>query len=94
MLRTGSRAILVRNDPRRNGAAAGARLRALAGWVIHPDMKRLAILTLLVAPVFSACVELAPMLPELREDYMGKSLLEPEWEPQVQHDELGEPVQD
>ncbi len=57
-------------------------------------MKRLAILTLLVAPVLSACVELTPALPELREDYMGKSLFEPQWEPQVQHDELGEPELD
>ncbi len=87
-------AILVRNDPRRNGVARASGCAAMARWAIHPGMKRLAILTLLVAPALSACVELAPALPELREDYMGKSLLEPKWEPQVQHDELGEPELD
>ena len=66
----------------------------MARWAIHPGMRRLAILTLLVAPALSACVELAPMLPELREDYMGKSLLEPEREPQVSRDVLGEPELD
>ena len=87
-------AILVRNEPVRNGRAKGSGCAARAGWAIHASMKRLAILTMLVAPVLSACVELAPALPELREDYMGKSLLEPKWEPQVQHDELGEPELD
>lgn len=45
----------------------------------------------LAAVLLSGCVELLPALPELREDYMGKSLLEPQWEPQVDHDERGEP---
>ena len=48
----------------------------------------------LAATVLSACVELLPALPELREDYMGKSFFESEWEPQVEHDERGEPVVD
>jgi hypothetical protein len=52
------------------------------------------ISVVLAATALSACAELLPALPELREDYMGKSLLEPEWEPQVEHDERGEPVVD
>ena len=45
----------------------------------------------LAAALLAACVELVPALPELREDYMGKSLFEPRWEPQVDRDEAGEP---
>ncbi len=48
----------------------------------------------LAAALLSACAELLPALPEFREDYMGKSLFEPEWEPQVEHDERGELVFD
>jgi hypothetical protein len=52
------------------------------------------ISVVLAATMLSACVELLPALPELREDYMGKSFFEPDWEPHVEHDERGGPVID
>ena len=66
-------------------------MRAAGAWAIQPvaegaveedgPMRWLPVA--LAAGLLSACVELAPALPELREDYMGKSLFEPEWEPRV-----------
>jgi len=55
-------------------------------------MKRSAVVpVVLAAALLAACVELLPAVPELREDYMGKWLFEPGWEPQVERDELGQP---